>query len=753
MHTFLKALAGIVAAFALILGAFTLYLMTVFDPNDYKADIQALVKQHSQLDLKIEGDLSLSVFPWLGVSIGKFEINTPQGPLASAESTQLFAKLRPLLNGKLEIDGITLKGLQLKLLVNKNGKSNWHIDTPATASDPKTRQETGEQSTAETVSPLALPLGALSIGNISIEQAGIDYRNLQTNQHHQINNLDLRVGKPSLDLPFPINGNFKYTNTELNQAIPFHITAMLNMAIPDESFHINDLVVDINSTRLIGQASVLKLLKDPQLNSQFRIDGLQLNQWSEILNKPELTDLTLPIDINVALALDTEKDQLAINTLNLKAANLLAKGSLSVNQFSEASSYTGQLTVEPFDLQKLLIKTGREVLPTNDHKTLKHLAAKLIFSGDQSALNLSSIDLEVDDTKVNGWLSVKHSAKPAYSYNLGVTTLDLDKYLPARTQPAAGKSTTTNQPTISAQEALLLPVAAMRDLNIEGSIQFKKLIASGLIIENISARTSASNGFIRLQNITGELYDGTFKANGTIDARGSSPQITIKKQLRQMNAGPVLAALSDIDFITGKLDLDVTGTTFGDTEEKLTNNLNADIQFSVADGLLKTISLEQMVCDGIARIRQLAPKAPPENPATLFKQFSGHMNISNGLIHNDQLVIRTDSLSARGGGTINLRDQTLNFGLDTKVRGELDNKSCEVNERYRDIEWPVICQGLWDAEPSEMCTLDRKKMNKIIGRLVEQELQLNTNKKLEDIINENLGGELGEQLKNLLKFQ
>ena len=189
MRTLLKTLVGIVAAFALILGAFTLYLLTVFDPNDYKANIQSLVKQHSQLDLKIDGDLTLSVFPWLGVSVGRVEINTPQEALlASAERTQLFARLRPLLKGQLEIDGLTLTGLQLYMLVDKNGKSNWHLDTPAAVNNPQTQQKTGAQSTAATVSPLALPLGAFSIGNISIEQAGIDYRNLQSGQHHQIDN-------------------------------------------------------------------------------------------------------------------------------------------------------------------------------------------------------------------------------------------------------------------------------------------------------------------------------------------------------------------------------------------------------------------------------------------------------------------------------------------------------------------------------------------------------------------------------------
>jgi len=41
---------------------------SLFDPNDYRDEISKLVKEKTQRDLAIEGDLNLSVFPWLGVS-------------------------------------------------------------------------------------------------------------------------------------------------------------------------------------------------------------------------------------------------------------------------------------------------------------------------------------------------------------------------------------------------------------------------------------------------------------------------------------------------------------------------------------------------------------------------------------------------------------------------------------------------------------------------------------------------------------
>ena len=754
MSSFVKTLAVLAAVFILIFGAAAIYLFTIFDPNDYKSEIQSIVKEHTQLDLKIDGDLSLSVFPWLGVSVGSIEVNTPEGPLVSAKHAQVFAKLKPLLSGELEVDGLTLNGLKLQLVVDKNGKGNWDIAAPVSTAQKPSAQEPAHP---ESVSPVVLPLAALSVGHISIEGANIDYRDLQNSQHHQIQNLDLRVSNINLNQAFPITADLNYKSSEKAMPIPVHITTKVLTNLSKQTAHLKDMVIDVNSTRFIGEVDASDLLMNPVIEAQLRINDFQLNKWSKILENPDLANISLPINMETALTLNTEKDTLDISTLKLVAGNLNATGTVSVTKLSESPSYSGKLNAAPFDLKELLKQLGQEAITTTDKDALKKVGANLVFNGTESSLNLPSLSLTLDKTQIDGNASITNFDKPAYTYKLSGTSLNVDSYLPPSEEPSKESSTAkseseTSSQQISGGEALLLPLAAMRDLNINGSIRLKQLIASGLTMENISASTSALNGFIRIKSLTGDIYDGTFSANGTIDARGNSPQITMKKQLRQMNAGPVLKTLGDIDFVTGKLDLDIMASTHGNTQQKITNNLNGDITFSVTDGILKDISLEQMVCDGIARIRQLEANPPAENASTVFKDFSGRMTVSNGIVHTDQLDIATDAIKARGTGTVNLSEQTLDYGLRAKVLGALENKSCEVNERYRDIEWPVKCQGPWDAEPSDLCGIDRTQMTRIIGKLAEKELKSKANKEIERAIKDKLGDELGDQLKNLLKF-
>ena len=58
------------AAVVLLAIAAIAVVATVFDPNDYKAQVAALVEQRTGRTLALDGDLELSYFPWLAVTIG-----------------------------------------------------------------------------------------------------------------------------------------------------------------------------------------------------------------------------------------------------------------------------------------------------------------------------------------------------------------------------------------------------------------------------------------------------------------------------------------------------------------------------------------------------------------------------------------------------------------------------------------------------------------------------------------------------------
>ena len=108
----------VIAAVALIL---------FFDPNDFRDDISAQVKAATGRDLVIEGDLSLSVFPWIAVNIGRTQLGNADGfgdePFLSFEEAKLSVRLAPLLfQQTVTIGTATLDTFSLNLEIAANGR-------------------------------------------------------------------------------------------------------------------------------------------------------------------------------------------------------------------------------------------------------------------------------------------------------------------------------------------------------------------------------------------------------------------------------------------------------------------------------------------------------------------------------------------------------------------------------------------------------------------------------------------------------
>jgi len=77
----LLALAGIVALLVIAV----VILIATFDPNKYKPELAAALKDKTGRTLAIEGNLGLTIFPNIGIAVGKTSLSEPNG-------TRIFAR-------------------------------------------------------------------------------------------------------------------------------------------------------------------------------------------------------------------------------------------------------------------------------------------------------------------------------------------------------------------------------------------------------------------------------------------------------------------------------------------------------------------------------------------------------------------------------------------------------------------------------------------------------------------------------------
>jgi len=182
---------------SLLLGAIALLLIAILiivfivDPNDYKSQIADLVEDATGRTLTIEGDISLTFYPWLGLDLGKVSLGNAPGfaepEFAKINQAQVLIKLLPLLRKQVEVDTVLLEGAQITLTRKADGTTNW--DDLAALGGKKPDQE--EKSTT---------LEELKIDGLDLRHAKIVWDDQQTRSRYVISDVNLNTSAVDLNL-------------------------------------------------------------------------------------------------------------------------------------------------------------------------------------------------------------------------------------------------------------------------------------------------------------------------------------------------------------------------------------------------------------------------------------------------------------------------------------------------------------------------------------------------------------------------
>jgi len=131
---------GALVAFV-VLGV--LVVVWLVDPNSFKSQIEAAVRDRTGREFTLVGDIDLGFFPWLSLETGEGRFGSPPSfgpePLVSWKSAKLGVKLFPLLSGDVIADRIFLKGADLRLVRRADGSANWVGLTRDEPADPNAK--------------------------------------------------------------------------------------------------------------------------------------------------------------------------------------------------------------------------------------------------------------------------------------------------------------------------------------------------------------------------------------------------------------------------------------------------------------------------------------------------------------------------------------------------------------------------------------------------------------------------------------
>lgn len=690
MGRLLKILLLVIASLVGILIIAAIGLLLFFDPNDYRDEIAAQVEKATGRELTIEGDLSLSVFPWLAVEVGRTRLANAPGfgeqPFATFERAELSVRLVPLiLRRELAVGTAALDSLVLNLAVAENGNTNWQ-DLAAAE---------GEPAEPETTEPGA---GTLDIRSVEVENAEINYADAQAGSAYKVSGLSLTTGRIAGGVPFDLDAEFDFA------ANPGELGGHLLIA----------------GTATIGEDF-----------ARYAVQNLEVTgQLTGIAEQPAELALSAP-----AIAIDTEAETVTAGAMEIALLGVQASADIEPFSYAGTPQPKASLRVQPFSLKGVLQALGTEPPVTADAAAFTHVAFSANAAVGEEAIALTSLALELDDTKLNGRLSWPLTEQGLIRFNLAADAIDVDRYMaPGGTSAEAAPQSNTDE--------IEIPVELIRSMQAAGNAKLQRATLAGMVFENIQLGLNNVDGKLRLHPIRAGLFEGSYSGDVRIDASGKIPSIAVDEEVEGVSLTPLARAMFEQENISGTIAGSFQLSGRGANVGEIKSDLDGKMAFQLADGAWEGVDVWYQLRAARALFRKQPPPEKQNPPRTEFTSVVATGTVTDGLFRNDDLLAELPFLQLTGEGNVDLVEGRIDYRLRARVleRPEFVNPASEAElEDFTEAVIPVRVTG------SLLSPSIRPDIEGMLKARVDEAVEEKKDELKDRLLNELFGGEEDEE--------
>lgn len=410
------------------------------------------------------------------------------------------------------------------------------------------------------------------------------------------------------------------------------------------------------------------------------LDSLHLNleianngrgNWQDLIDASEgaSEDAELPVSDSVTLN---------IASIEIRNASL---------------SYVDRQAGENYRLSEFNMTTGRvvtgEPIAVEGGFKLEQPAANLAARVDieanvsltPAAITMEDLVLVLDDTTFKGELSLASDATAMISVHLAADTIDLDRYMAA-----------TEDSTAASDESapVEIPVDLIRSLSVQGSITFDDVTLSGMKFSNVTLGIKAAKGKLRLHPISADFFGGKYEGDVRIDARGDRPVLSVNENISDVDLSALAVAVFEQENITGRINGSFKLSGRGHDLAAIQRDLSGSMSMELLDGTWEGTD----VWYELRRARALYKKEPaPEQelPArTRFSAVKASGPVTDGVFHNDDLLVEMPFLRLTGKGSIDLVAATVDYRMSARVLERPEFAQGATEEELREFTGAVI---------------------------------------------------------------
>jgi AsmA protein len=680
MNRFLQLILGLFALFVVLVLAAVILIPMFVDPNDYREDIARAVEEETGRSFEIEGELSLSVFPWLGLEVGRMRLGNPAGfgadPFVEIGSAAVGAKLLPLLSRRLEVSTLRLDGLRVHLVQLADGSTNWEGLGGDAEPAPQRRPDDSRGFQLERVDGLRLT------------DAVVRFDDRKEGTVIEVAIPKLSTGELAPGKAFPLDAEALITLQDGAAPIAAKLAANIDFA---EDFSAGT----IDALRLSGESSLEGgrqsfTMRAPTLRfvlegPTFEIDGLELGFEA---SGPEVPGGSQSGKVTAQrVSADLGAQTLAVPALVTEVAGLRASGELTGSRIIDAPAFVGRVAVEEFSPRGLLERLAGTTPDTADRNVLASASFGTRFRGGPDGVELEDLQFLLDDTTLTGTAGVGFGEVTRIRSELRLDAIDLDRYLPPEPEEPVGPVPPEDVP---------LAFDWLKGLDLDASLRAGRLKVSGLTLTDLQGRAVAKDGVLTLQPFGAGLYGGQVRGSVRLDARQVPATLSLEQSLSELQVLPFVQDLAGFDRLTGIAQLGANLKTTASSTAELMSGLNGELAFDVSEGALKGVNLwfEIQRAHALARGRAAPQRTSPD---TEFRQLKGTAVIRDGRLVNQDLVGGLPFLALTGRGEVDLVAAALDYRLNaTVIRQAIDEATGEPSE-LAGLTLPMRLSGTLDS--------------------------------------------------------
>jgi len=455
--------------------------------------------------LILGGEIKLSLFPWVGVSLADVRLENPPGfrekNFLTVKAFDVRVKLLPLLSKNIQVKRLVLENPHIFLEKLKNGRENWEGFGGR-----------GDKKIAERKEKMKAPatgggtsIASLAVGEISISDGLVKWEDHASAETRKLAALNLRVRDVSLDKPIHL---------ELSAVVEGHPVSLKGDFGP--------------LGNIPGQGTIpLDFIIEALDQLELKIKGKVFN----LANKAEF-DLFLDVSpFSPRKLLASLEQGFPVQTADPKVLNLLEMRARATGSTTDVALSEGVVKLD--DSQ--LVCTAR----------ISEFSRPRV-----------QCDLNLDQLDVDRYLppAPEKEAPPATGEKSGPAVKKTGKK-----PEEAGKATAAEHK---------FDYTPLRRLILDGACKIGKLKVHGLQLQDVEVKVTGKGGRFRLDLLACNLYQGTFSSAGIFDCRQDVPQSSVDLQAKDVAVGPLLKDFLRKDLLEGTLASQVSLSMSGDKPEK-----------------------------------------------------------------------------------------------------------------------------------------------------------------------------------------